>query len=231
VEAPNAPAGRRTLTPSVLLAAIFLVACAVVSVGFVAARGGLQLPLASPGASGVALARPAPTSAQASVPPASSVSPTGAPTLTPAPSPSASVGPTEAPTPAATRDPLTALPGCPDHPGCYEYTIRRGDTFSTISDHWLISILTLQALNPQITDPGTIVVGQVMFLGRSPFVRLETCPDFAGCYRYVVIAGDRLSTIAGRFGLTTTAILAVNPQITDPNAIFSGEVLKLPGPA
>jgi hypothetical protein len=36
---------RRTLTPAVLAAALFLAACATFAVTFVAARGGLQLPI------------------------------------------------------------------------------------------------------------------------------------------------------------------------------------------
>ena len=50
------------------------------------------------------------------------------------------------------------------------------------------------------------------------------------CYLYIVRAGDRLSTIAGRFGTTTNAILALNPKVTDPNAIYSGQTIRLPGP-
>jgi LysM domain len=193
VEATSPPAARRTLTPAVLLAAAFTTACALASIGFVAARGGLLLPVATT-------------------------------------EPSASVAPSVAPGPAPTPDPLTALPACPGFPGCYVYTIRRGDTLSTISDRWLISIPMLEALNPQVVDPATIVVGQWLYLGRSPFVRLDRCPDAPGCYLYVVRAGDRLSTIAGRFGITTIAILALNPRITDPNAIYSGQTIRLPGP-
>jgi LysM repeat protein len=43
--------------------------------------------------------------------------------------------------------------------------------------------------------------------------------------------GDRLSTIADRYGITTEAILAANPTITDPNLISSGQVIRLPHPA
>ena len=125
---------------------------------------------------------------------------------------------------------MTALPACPDRPGCYEYTIRRGDTLSTISDRWGISLRILEALNPQLASPGTIVVGQTLFLGRTPLVSLPACPDAPACYLYIVRPGDRLSTIAGRYQVAIQMILAFNPKITDPNAIFSGQTIRLPGP-
>lgn len=227
MDAPSRPPARRTLTPAVLLATAFMVVCAVVSIGFVAANGGLVVPQL------VAAASTGPTAALPSSEPASPapVSPAPTPAATvPAPS-SSQPGPSLAPTPIPSLDPLAALPACPDHPGCYLYTIRRGDTLSSIGSHWLIPVSTLEALNPQVTDPSTIVVGQVLYLGRTPFVRLDRCPDLAGCYLYVVRPGDRLSTIAGRFGTTTSAILALNPAITDPNTIYSGRTIRLPGPA
>jgi len=227
VDAPSRPPARRTLTPAVLLATAFMVVCAVVSIGFVAANGGLVVPqLVAAASTGPTAALP---SSERASPAPVSPAPTPAATV-PAPS-SSQPGPSLAPTPIPSLDPLAALPACPDHPGCYLYTIRRGDTLSSIGSHWLIPVSTLEALNPQVTDPSTIVVGQVLYLGRTPFVRLDRCPDLAGCYLYVVRPGDRLSTIAGRFGTTTSAILALNPAITDPNTIYSGRTIRLPGPA
>lgn len=230
MEAPSTPSGRRTLTPAVLLAVIFTTACALASVAFVAARGGLDLPLAMPAASEVARASVAPGAAETPAgtslpsPAATTSTPSEPPLTTPAPTTSA------VPTPGPTPDPLTALPECPDHPGCYEYTIRRGDTFSAIADRWRIPRATIEALNPEVRDPSTIVVGQVLYLARSPFVRLQPCGDVSDCYLYVVRPGDRLSTIAGRFGVSMAAILGANPRITDPSAIYSRQVIRLPGP-
>jgi LysM repeat protein len=230
VEAPSTPSGRRTLTPAVLLAVIFTTACALAAVAFVAARGGLDLPLAMPAASDVASASILPSTAPSPVgssPPAPSATvPTSSetPGMTPAP--------TTLPTftPGPSPDPLTALPACPDHPGCYEYTVRRGDSLSTISDRWGISLRILEALNPQLASPGTIVVGQTLFLGRTPLVSLPACPDAPACRLYVVRPGDRLSIIAGRYEVTIQMILFFNPKITDPNAIFSGQTIRLPDP-
>lgn len=45
---------------------------------------------------------------------------------------------------------------------------------------------------------------------------------------YTVKAGDTLSKIASRNGLTLTQLLQANPQVTDPNRIKVGDVLNLP---
>jgi LysM repeat protein len=234
VDGPITQPERRTLTPAVLASALFVAASAVIAIMFVAARGGLQMPLASSG-SPVAVASPGPTAAAShpgsgatpvpSLPEETTTPATPAPTSVPSAAP-----PTVAPTPDGPPDPLTALPGCADLPGCYEYMIRRGDSLSGVASRYAISVSTVLALNPEITDPSTIVVGQVLYLGRSPFLRLPPCEGVPDCSLYTVRPGDRLSTLAGRFGITVPSILAANEEITDPNAIFSGQVIRLPHP-
>jgi LysM repeat protein len=49
-----------------------------------------------------------------------------------------------------------------------------------------------------------------------------------GAAVYVVQPGDWLADIARRYNTTVAAILAVNPELTDPNVIYPGEILVLP---
>jgi len=222
----STPPGRRTLTPAVLGSGLFVAICAVFAITFVAARGGLQMPIAaSPSVAAVASA--APTNPPATATPAPTLPP---PTATPAPPSTApSAGPTAGPSPAASPDdPLLALPPCPGRPGCYEYLIQRGDTLTAVANRYAIPVSTVLALNPEIADPSTIVVGNVLYLGRDPWLRLEPCgSDTVDCWLYVVQPGDRLAIIAARYGTTVEAILAANPEITDENTIFSGQVIRL----
>jgi LysM repeat protein len=223
-----------TLTPAVVGASAFVALCAIVSIAFVAARGGLELPLASASAAPVAVASPAATAASPSGPPTATQTP--APTAAPSaasPSPSPATEPTPEPTPTGptpTPDPLTALPPCPDHPGCYVYTVRRDDTLSRIARRYDVPLSTVVALNPELVDPSVVVLGQPIYLGRDPYARLDPCPNRDGCYLYVVRPGDRLTTIAARFGISLVAILELNPAIDDPSTIFSGQVIRLPRP-
>jgi spore germination protein YaaH len=90
---------------------------------------------------------------------------------------------------------------------------------------------TVLALNPEITNPNIVVAGQIVYLGRDPFLRLPPCPDTPDCSLYAVRSGDTLTTVAGRFSITVDAILAANPSISNPSSIVSGQVLHLPHPA
>ena len=47
---------------------------------------------------------------------------------------------------------------------------------------------------------------------------------------YTVRFNDTLSTIAAQFGVTLNEILAVNPQITNPRVIYTGQNILIPGP-
>ena len=46
---------------------------------------------------------------------------------------------------------------------------------------------------------------------------------------YTVQAGDRLSSIARKFGISLSALIAANPELaTDPNTLIPGKVLTIP---
>ena len=47
--------------------------------------------------------------------------------------------------------------------------------------------------------------------------------------RYFVVAGDTMSIIAQRVGTSTSKLIAANPHITNPNEVFPGDVLCVPG--
>lgn len=239
MEGPRIERANRTLTPAVVGSAAFVAACGLAAIIFVAARGGLTMPVAAT-LPPVAVASP-----PATPPPSPSAEPTPAPvasiepSILPAtPSPAPASAPPSSPAASTDglpsldpNDPLLALPACPLLPGCFEYVVLRGDTLSGIASRFVLPVSTVLALNPELADPGTVVVGQLLYLGRDPMLRLEPCPDAPDCALYVVRPGDGLSTIAGRFGLSLEAILELNPEINDQNEIFSGQQIRLPRPA
>lgn len=53
-------------------------------------------------------------------------------------------------------------------------------------------------------------------------------PKQPGAAVYLVQPGDWLSAIASRYNTTVPAILAVNPQITDPDLIYPGQMIVIP---
>ena len=225
---------RRSLTPAVLASALFLAACATFAVTFVAARGGLTLPIgATPPP--VAVASPEPT-----LLPTPGPLPSPEPTLEPTAEPTATALPTVPPTVAPTAvppfalptlkpgDPLLALEKCPGHPLCFLYVVQRNDTMIRIVARYDLDEDVVLALNPKITDPRVVVVGQTMYLGRNRFVRLDPCPNGERCFLYEVVKGDSINDIAARYAISGDAIRAANP--TMPRPIVPGLVLKLPYP-
>lgn len=218
---------RRVLTPAVLASTLFVAACATFAISFVAARGGLQLPVAAtPPPVAVASAEPtvAPTPGPLSSPEptiSSTPSPTSEPTAIP------SIPPFALPT-MKPGDPLLALDQCPGHPACFLYVVRRSDTFNRILNRYDLKEAVILALNPELADPSLITVGHTLYLGRNRFARLDPCPNGERCFLYVVVKGDSVNDIAARYGITAQAILDANP--TMPHPIVPDLVLKLPYP-
>lgn len=61
----------------------------------------------------------------------------------------------------------------------------------------------------------------------TPTVAPEVCVP-GTTFNYTIARGDTLARLAQRFGTTVQGILAVNPQITDPNMLNVGDVIKIP---
>jgi LysM repeat protein len=95
------------------------------------------------------------------------------------------------------------------------YTVKRGDTLSEIADRHGCSLADLVAANPQIRNPDRIDIGDRINLPASQ-------------RSYTVRPGDTLSDIATAHGTTWQALAAAN-GIDNPNRIFPGDVLRLPG--
>jgi spore coat assembly protein SafA len=104
------------------------------------------------------------------------------------------------------------------------YTVVAGDTLFLIAKRFGVSLEALIAANPQIPDPDLIFPGQVICVPFMPMPPVPHCPGAT----YIVVQGDTLFQIAQRFGVTLEALLAVNPQITNPDLIFPGQVICLP---
>ena len=125
----------------------------------------------------------------------------------------------------------TATPGPPPPaqcPGQY-YTVQAGDSLYKIAQRFGTTVDAILRVNPQITDPNRLQVGQIICIpvgppGPTPPPPPAQCP---GQY-YTVQAGDSLYKIAQRFGTTVDAILRVNPQITDPNRLQVGQIICIP---
>ena len=111
------------------------------------------------------------------------------------------------------------------------YTIAPGDTLYRISLKFNVSLTAVAAAN-NIRNVNLIYAGQVLKIPSggttttTPVPGPTTPPPATGSY--TVVGGDTLGRIAARFGTTFQAIAAAN-GIKNPNFIYSGQVLKIPG--
>ncbi len=105
------------------------------------------------------------------------------------------------------------------------YTVRSGDTLYSIAQHYKVSLNNLIKANPQITDPDALIIGQSICVpGVMPLPIPVKCPGKIYTVRY----GDTLTSIARRYNVTVSAILATNPVITNPNNIVVGQNICIP---
>ena len=94
------------------------------------------------------------------------------------------------------------------------YYAVKGDTLRKIAAKFNTTVDALLKLNPQITNPNVIYVGQAIAVP-------------ATASTYAVQKGDTLRIIANKFGTTVDALLVLNPKITNPNVIYVGQVIRV----
>jgi LysM repeat protein len=111
----------------------------------------------------------------------------------------------------------------PVQPANGSYTVKSGDTLSGIANRYGTTYQELARIN-NISDPNKIFPGQVLRLsGSTPAPAPVT-----GGQVYTVLPGDTLSGIGDKFGVSYQSIAQVN-NIADPNKIFAGQRLTIPG--
>ena len=101
------------------------------------------------------------------------------------------------------------------------YVVQSGDTLSGIAARFGTTVQYLARING-ILNPNLIYVGQILKISSSG-VSAQRGDSTA---TYVVKSGDTLSGIALRFGTTVSNLVALN-DISNPNLIYPGQVLKV----
>ena len=100
------------------------------------------------------------------------------------------------------------------------YTIQSGDTLWEIAQKEKTTVEALLALNPQIQDASRIYPGQV--------IRLSNKGSMPQTGKTVTVkAGDTLSAIAEKAGITLSALLKLNPKIQDPDKMYPGQIIQI----
>lgn len=113
------------------------------------------------------------------------------------------------------------------------YTVGPGDTIWLIAQRFGVSFDVLLAANPHIPNVGFLFPGDILCVpgtAPTPPCRMPaSCPQ--GFIPYTVSAGDTMFTLARRFVIPLTQLIAANPHVTDPTAIVPCDVLCVPAAA
>ena len=121
--------------------------------------------------------------------------------------------------------------------GYATYIVARGDTLKSLAAHFGTSMDFLANLN-SIYNYNLIYEGQRLTVpsgsgvpGPTPYPQPQPQPGPVSGGTYVVQWGDTLRKIAGRLNVNVNDLIAVNPQLWNPNLIFVGQVINVPASA
>ena len=103
-------------------------------------------------------------------------------------------------------------PVTPPPPSGGTYYVVKGDTLRKIAAKFNTTVDAILRVNPQITNPNLIYVGQAITIPAAPTT-------------HIVQRGDTLRIIASKYGTTVDALLKLNPKIKNPNLIYVGQVI------
>ncbi|MBN1964934.1 MAG: LysM peptidoglycan-binding domain-containing protein [Anaerolineae bacterium] len=114
--------------------------------------------------------------------------------------------------------------------GEIQHTVQPGENLYRIALRYGTTISALVERNG-IVNPNLIIVGQVLIIpsGGGTVTATPDPGEEPVTSIHIVQAGENLYRIALRYGTTWTYLLSLNPSITNPNLIFVGQQIIVPG--
>ena len=136
--------------------------------------------------------------------------------------------------PAPLQPAATPEPGSGVSADTGTYVVKQGETLFKIAVRFKLTTKQLADANG-ITNPALIYAGQILKIpgasvanptaAPAPTTQPTAVPSASGTY--TVKIGDTLYKIAVRFKTTTAALISLN-NITNPNIVYIGQILKVP---
>lgn len=109
------------------------------------------------------------------------------------------------------------------------YMVKAGDTFQSVSEKYKITVDELLSANPSLLTEGTKLTIPVPTISKpNPSESATSNKATTSTRTHTVKQGENLGTIASKYGVSVDAIKAINPNLTNPNLIFVGQVIVIP---
>lgn len=104
------------------------------------------------------------------------------------------------------------------------YVVKAGDTLTSISAKYGLTLDDILKANPQITNPDLIYPKQMILIPKKGTKKPNAKQEEVW---YTVKPGDRLSIICGKNHVSMSSVLALNPGITNPDLIYPNQKIRL----
>ena len=105
------------------------------------------------------------------------------------------------------------------------YIVQSGDTLTSIAIKFDTTVQAIEQLN-DLPNPNLIYVGEILKIPTDSRGNTSSPSTRQYIKTYIVQNGDTLSSIAAKFNTTVQSIVSLN-NISNPNLIYTGEVLKI----
>ncbi|SEU17537.1 LysM peptidoglycan-binding domain-containing protein [Paenibacillus sp. NFR01] len=105
------------------------------------------------------------------------------------------------------------------------HIVKQGDTLYALSQKYGVPLEKVIEANPQIANPDVLAVGDKVKIPAG----VVPVPDSSELYyKHTVKQGDTLWKLSKAWGVTLKEMIDANPQLKNPNALMTGEVVNIP---
>lgn len=105
------------------------------------------------------------------------------------------------------------------------HIVKQGDSLYALSQKYGVPLQKIIEANPQISNPDVLNVGDKVKIPSAPASVPETSELF---YKHTVKQGDTLWKLSKAWGITLKEVIDANPQLKNPNALLTGEIVNIP---
>lgn len=105
------------------------------------------------------------------------------------------------------------------------HIVKQGDSLYALSQKYGVPLQKIIEANPQISNPDALAVGDKVKVPAAPVAVPDNNELY---YKHTVKQGDTLWKLSKAWGITLKEIIDANPQLKNPNALLTGEVVNIP---